>query len=139
MAWVFGIAAECGPDPQAAGALAAFFERAPGLPPGQRSRTFQDSEGNYWAHVWWPEIAPEAQPGVKAKLERLALSAPPFRYCLVGVETDEFRFFSELLEDLGQVHFGGLIVRADVYTAAGAPEGFEEVADGLMRERESKR
>ena len=119
MAWVFGIATECGPDPQAAEALAAYFERAHDLPPGLRSRTFRDTEGNYWAHVWWPDMAPEARPGEKERLETLALSALPFPYCLAGVETDEFGHYSKLLEDIGRHCFGGLIVRADVHAAAG--------------------
>ena len=35
------------------------------------------------------------------------LSAPSFRYALVGVEVDEFRTYNELLEDLPNLAFPG--------------------------------
>jgi hypothetical protein len=36
--------------------------------------------------------------------------APPFRYALVGVEVDEFRTYSELIEDLPNLSIPGLVL-----------------------------
>lgn len=36
--------------------------------------------------------------------------APSFRYALVGVEVDEFRTYSELIEDLSNLSLPGLIL-----------------------------
>jgi len=36
--------------------------------------------------------------------------APSFRYALVGVEVDEFRTYSELIEDLSNLSLPGLVI-----------------------------
>ena len=36
--------------------------------------------------------------------------APPFRYALVGVEVDEFRTYSELIEESSNLYIPGLVL-----------------------------
>jgi hypothetical protein len=40
--------------------------------------------------------------------------APPFRYALVGVEVDEFRTYSELIEDLPGLSIPGLVLARNI-------------------------
>jgi len=40
--------------------------------------------------------------------------APSFRYALVGVEVDEFRTYSELIEDLSNLSLPGLVLAKEL-------------------------
>ncbi len=40
--------------------------------------------------------------------------APSFRYALVGVEVDEFRTYSELIEDLSNLVLPGLVLAKEL-------------------------
>lgn len=51
-------------------------------------------------------------------------SAPPFRYALVGMEVDEFRTYSELLEESHTPSFPGLVLAETVWQAIGSSPTF---------------
>lgn len=75
---------------------------------------------------------------LKPKLEALALDFSGFRYCLAGLETDEFRSYSELLPDIEGFDFGGLIVSNGIYEIAGKPAGYQEQINGYWRESQKE-
>ncbi|MEH2382256.1 MAG: hypothetical protein V7K27_25775 [Nostoc sp.] len=51
-------------------------------------------------------------------------SAPLFRYALVGVEVDEFRTYSELIEESSTLAFPGLVLAETVWQAVGSSSAF---------------
>ncbi len=53
-------------------------------------------------------------------------SANDFRYALVGVEVDEFRYYHELLDmdSLTDIPFNGLVVSEEIYEYLNQPPGF---------------
>ena len=59
-------------------------------------------------------------------------SAPTFRYALVGVEVDEFRTYSELLEDSSSLAFLGLVLVQTVWEAIGSSPGFRPFSPGYV-------
>lgn len=122
MAWTFGIAAECGKDKQTADSFKNHFEER--LSFDAEYRIFEDDESNFWIHITYPEIPESDKESLKNELEQKAIDYGSFRYALAGTETDEFRLFSELKEDIGQVNFGGLIVSEELYNLFNKPQGF---------------
>ena len=57
--------------------------------------------------------------------------APPFRYALVGMEVDEFRTYSELIEEPALV-FPGLVLAEAVWQATGASSVFRSFSLGYV-------
>ncbi|WP_228056069.1 hypothetical protein [Microcoleus sp. LEGE 07076] len=57
--------------------------------------------------------------------------APPFRYALVGMEADEFRTYSELIEESALV-FPGLVLAEAVWQATGADSVFRSFTLGYV-------
>lgn len=53
-------------------------------------------------------------------------SSPSFRYALVGVEVDEFRYYHELLpsENDADINFIGLVISEEIYQSANQPIDF---------------
>ena len=45
--------------------------------------------------------------------------APPFRYALVGVEVDEFRTYSELIEESSNLSIPGLVLAQSIQRELG--------------------
>jgi hypothetical protein len=50
--------------------------------------------------------------------------APTFRYALVGVEVDEFRTYSELIEDLPNIAISGLVLAKSITQELGILTSF---------------
>jgi hypothetical protein len=58
--------------------------------------------------------------------------APAFRYALVGVEVDEFRTYSELMEDLSDLSLPGLVVAKNLDRRLATLPGFRSFASGYV-------
>nr|WP_019498764.1 hypothetical protein [Pseudanabaena sp. PCC 6802] len=104
--WIFGLSAECGSDEGNAHKFAEHFEGISWLLSNGRhcqccTDIFQDIEKN-----WWCRVSPNnlSEVGIDSPESAYLMTelgillyqslrfAPPFRYVLVGVEVDEFRF-----------------------------------------------
>ena len=89
---------------------------------------------------WWVIVSPNglSASGISSKedaqqmtiagrnlYDRL-LSSPPFRYAIAGVETEEFKSFSELKEmDAGLYsRLAGLVMSRETWEAMSSPPGF---------------
>jgi hypothetical protein len=115
MAWIFSLSAECGSEESNANKFAQYFD-------GQvytfadrrqcecRAETFQDMEENWWCRVLPNNISEIGIDSPESAYVMTELFAPQFRYALVGVEVDEFRTYSELIEDLPNLTFSGLVL-----------------------------
>jgi hypothetical protein len=143
MAWIFSLSVECGTQKEAAEAVAQHFRgltvtlaHASEFPCG--ASTFCDDEG------WWACICPEgvSRSGIRHEqdaqqmteigfvlYERLR-SAPPYRYALVGVEVDGFRYFRELDDDVVVCDFNGLVLADAVWQHVGSPGIFVPFTPG---------
>ena len=58
-----------------------------------------------------------------ALYERLR-TAPRYRYALVGVEVDGFRYFDELDDDVVNHDYNGLVLAEEVWKHLGSPDVF---------------
>ena len=124
MAWVFSLSAECGSDEINAHKFAQHFEGmsvllSNGRQCQCRTDTFQDIEEN-----WWCRVAPSnlSEVGIDSPESAYSMTelgillyqslrfAQTFRYALVGVEVDEFRTYSELIEDSSNLSIPGLVL-----------------------------
>jgi hypothetical protein len=124
MAWIFSLSAECGSDKNKANQFAQHFQGIIWLLSNSRycqcrSDTFQDVEEN-----WWCRVSPNniSEVGINSPENAYLMTelgilfyqtlrfAPVFRYALVGVEVDEFRTYSELIEDLPNLSIPGLVL-----------------------------
>lgn len=138
MAWVFALNAECGPNESDASRLLRHFESWPSVT--WRCTAAPDRLGN-----WWCTVAPAgmSESGVRSahdaalmtaeghRLYECLRSAPPtYRYALTGVETDGFRLFDELVDDVGLARLPGLVLADELWEAVGRPEAFELFAPG---------
>ena len=122
MAWIFSLSAECGSDESNAKEFAQYFTAKPCMfsnPWPYCADTFQDSEKNWWCRVYLNHLSKVGINNTESAfsmtelgltLYRNLLSSPPFRYALVGVEVDEFRTYSELIEDLPNLSIPGLVL-----------------------------
>lgn len=146
MAWIFSLSAECGSDSERVQEFSKHFDGANlTLSNGTQSQCqvsiFQDIEDNWWCRVCPNNIS---QLGVDTPetaylmtelgilLYQRLLSAPSFRYALVGVEVDEFRTYNELLEDLPNLAFPGLVLALDVWQEVGSPQRFQHFSLGYV-------
>ncbi len=124
MAWIFSLSAECGCDRINADKFAQHFEGMSLLLSNDRqykclTDIFQDIEENWWCRVLpsnLSEVGIEANESAYLMTE-LGISlyqslrfATTFRYALVGVEVDEFRTYSELIEDSANLSIPGLVL-----------------------------
>jgi hypothetical protein len=124
MAWIFSLSAECGSDEIDAHKFAEHFEGillllSNGCQCQCRTDTFQDIEDN-----WWCRVSPNnlSEVGIDSPESAYLMTelgillyqslrfAPPFRYALVGVEVDEFRSYSELIEESSNLSMPGLVL-----------------------------
>jgi hypothetical protein len=124
MAWIFSLSAECGSDEISAHKSAQHFEGiswilSNGHQCQCRTDTFQDIEEN-----WWCRVSPNnlSEVGIDSPESAYLMTelgillyqslrfASSFRYALVGVEVDEFRTYSELIEESSNLSIPGLVV-----------------------------
>jgi hypothetical protein len=146
MAWIFSLSAECGSDQARAQEFSKHFDGAHltlsnGAQSQCRVSIFQDIEDNWWSRVCPNNISevgvntPETaylMTELGILLYQRLLSAPSFRYALVGVEVDEFRTYSELLEDLPNLAFPGLVLAESIWQEAGSPQTFQPFSLGYV-------
>jgi len=124
MSWIFSLSAECGSDESNAYKFAQHFEGISWLLSTGRhcqchTDIFQDIEEN-----WWCRVSPSnlSEVGIDSPESAYSMTelgillyqslrfAPPFRYALVGVEVDEFRTYSELIEESSNLSIPGLVL-----------------------------
>jgi len=146
MAWAFSLSVECGQSQDVAERFAAHFEgTALTLSTDAHSQChttiFQDMDENWWCRVCPSDVS---QTGIEVPdtaylmtelgilLYQRLRTAPPFRYGIVGVEVDEFRTYSELLEDLPTSSFPGLIMAEDILRATVSPSTFRSFTQGYV-------
>jgi hypothetical protein len=150
MGLFFGLNVECGPEGLAR-ELSRHFANLPlvlrgGAPVRCSSRAWQGQDGNWWADALpygasvtgtpgrdVPELRQASRMSEMGHLlyERLR-SAPNFRYALVGKETDEFRCFSELNDDVLRPAFAGLVIADEIWDRLGRPGPFERFRPGYL-------
>jgi len=145
MAWVFSLSAECGTKQSEAQQFAQYFNEiswvlSNGKHSQCRAESFQDIEENWWCRVCPSGISeigidtPESaylMTEIGIFLYQSLRFAPPFRYALVGMEVDEFRTYSELIEEPALV-FPGLVLAEAVWQATGASSVFRSFSLGYV-------
>ena len=128
MGWIFSLSAECGSDDSNVNKFAQHFERREWLLSNgrqclSRTDTFQDIEQNWWCRVYPNNISEVGidSPETAYVMTELGIFlyqtlrfAPSFRYALVGVEVDEFRTYSELIENLSNLSLPGLVLAKEL-------------------------
>ena len=144
MAWIFSLSAECGSDESSAKEFAQYFTAKPWMfsnPWPYCADTFQDSEKNWWCRVYLNHLSkvginnPESafsMTNLGLTLYRNLLSSHPFRYALVGVEVDEFRTYSELIEDLPNLSIPGLVLSTALAPEGETLPGFQPFSSGYV-------
>lgn len=146
MAWMFSLSAECGAQQAVAEEFSHHFDAVSWvLSNGSESQCrvgiFQDIEENWWCRVCPSSISevgidtPESaylMTELGILLYQRLRSAPTFRYALVGVEVDEFRTYSELLEESSSLAFPGLVLAQTVWEAMGSSPGFRPFSPGYV-------
>jgi hypothetical protein len=129
MAWVFSLSAECGTEQSQAERFAEHFKGLTwtidnGIESQCQADIFADVEGNWWCRVCpsgLSEIGIDAPESAYLMTELGILlyqrlrSAPAFRYGIVGVEVDEFRTYSELIDDGTVISLPGIVVDRDIW------------------------
>ncbi|MDB9320715.1 hypothetical protein PN483_10320 [Nodularia spumigena CS-591/04] len=148
MAWIFSLSAECGADESSAKELANYFGATTfflKLSDNRihlcRTDTFQDIENNWWFRVYPDNItevgidSPE-NAYLMTELGLVFYEAlkfdSTFRYALVGVEVDEFRTYSELIEDLPNLAIPGLVLSTTFEKEVEIPPVFQPFSDGYV-------
>jgi hypothetical protein len=135
MAWVFSLSVECGTEQSQAEKFAEHFSDLTwiinsGIQSQCRSDIFADLERNWWCRVCpsgLSEIGIEAPESAYLMTELGILlyqrlrSAPSFRYGIVGVEVDEFRTYSELIDDATVTNLSGIVISQDIWQLLGSP------------------
>lgn len=146
MAWIFGLSAECGSDESNAHKFAQYFEGISWLLSNGRqckcrTDTFQDIEEN-----WWCRVSPNnlSEVGIDSPesaylmtelgilLYQLLRFAPPFRYGLVGVEVDEFRTYSEIIEESPDLSIPGLVLAKTLKPELGVLTAFRSFSPSYV-------
>ena len=133
MAWIFSLSAECGSDESNANKFAEHFEGISFLLSNGRqcqcyTDIFQDIEEN-----WWCRVSPNnlSEVGIDSPESAYLMTelgillyqslrfATAFRYALVGVEVDEFRTYSELIEESSNLSIPGLVLAKSIQQELG--------------------
>jgi hypothetical protein len=142
----FSLSAECGPEAAATTALAAHFagQQWPignGMVSQATTTLFQDLDDN-----WWCRVVPNGlnqigvdSPEAAYRLTELGiglyqrlLTAPEFRFAIVGVEVDEFRTYGELCEEASLGQFKGLVLSAAIHQAIADRSAFRPFSPGYL-------
>lgn len=146
MTWIFSLSAECGSDESNAHKFARHFEGTSWVLSNGRkcqcgTETFQDIEENWWCRVLpnnLSEVGIESPESAYLMTELGILLyqslrfAPPFRYALVGVEVDEFRTYSELIEDSSNLSIPGLVLTKTLERELGTLSAFRAFSPGYV-------
>ncbi len=144
MTWIFSLSAECGAEQATAERFVRHFDNTSWiLSDGSQTQCdaeiFQDIEENWWCRVRPSGISEVGidTPETAYLMTELGIllyqhlrSAPAFRYALVGVEVDEFRTYSELLEESSIPTFPGLVLAETVWQVMGASPTFRSFSSG---------
>ena len=143
MAWLFSLSAECGPNKHDAESVAAHFnDYNSALDDGSRypcTSDVSEIDGTWWANCY-PEGVSIAGVGNK-KDERVMtavgfslyewlMTAPPYRFAIVGVEVEGFREYDEIDSDVTELDFSGLVLSDAIWRRLGAPAMFVPFASG---------
>lgn len=144
MAWVFSLSAECGTQSEAEQFAQYFNQISWAISNGRhsqcRAEIFQDIEQNWWCRVCPSGISeividtPESaylMTEIGIFMYQSLRFSPPFRYALVGMEVDEFRTYSELIEESAWV-FPGLVLAEAVWQATGSDSVFRSFSLGYV-------
>jgi hypothetical protein len=148
MGWFFQMSIECGEDQSSAQEVARHFEGFSFALSETKNTTcstgtISDADQNQWAIVCpsglshsginTEEDSQQMTMAGRHLYERL-LSAPAFRYALAGVETEEFRSFTELKEIEASLYprLHGLVMSHEIWEILGSPSGFVEFRDGYL-------
>ncbi|QXE24063.1 hypothetical protein B6N60_02766 [Richelia sinica FACHB-800] len=156
MAWIFSLSAEIGSDEKSAIIFAGYFQWLTYIDYKTRQYqcrvdTFRDIENNWWCRVYPNNISevgidhPKTA-GLMTELGNLLYEHLhsvnllcedkgflfPFRYALVGVEVDEFRTYSELIEDLPNLSIPGLVLSTELTQGLETLSGFQEFSSGYI-------
>ena len=124
MAWIFSLSAECGSDESKADKFAQYFQGmslllSNGRQCQCRTDIFQDIEENWWCRVSPNNLSEVGIDGLESAYSMTELGillyqslgfAPTFRYALVGVEVDEFRTYTELIEESSNLSIPGVVL-----------------------------
>ena len=138
MAGIFSLSAECGSEGHNANEFAQYFDGlvltfANHQQCKCRAETFQDIEENWWCRVLPSNISEIGIDSPESAYSMTELGilmyqslkfAPTFRYALVGVEVDEFRTYSELIEDLPNIAISGLVLAKSITQELGILPSF---------------
>lgn len=146
MAWVFSLSAECGAEKIAAERFSQHFDGliftlSNSIQAQCKATLFQDLEDNWWCRVS-PENVSELgvdSPDVAYTMTELGIllyqrlrSAPAFRYALVGVEVDEFRTYHELISEIPETRFPGLVLTESIEQEWGSSATFYPFRSGYL-------
>jgi len=146
MAWMFSLSAECGAAQTVAEDFFQYFDNVSwvlsnGSQSQCRTGNFQDIEDNWWCRVSPSSISEVGinTPETAYQMTELGIllyqflrSAPTFRYALVGLEVDEFRTYSELIEESSTLSFPGLVLADSIWQAVGSPPAFRSFSSGYV-------
>jgi len=138
MVWIFSLSAECGDNEGNAHKFAEYFEEISLLLSNDRhcqchTDIFQDIEENWWCRVSPNDLSevgidsPESaylMTELGILLYQSLRFAPAFRYALVGVEVDEFRTYSEILEESSSLSIAGLVLAKSLEQELGISKAF---------------
>lgn len=146
MSWIFSLSAECGKEQTAAEQFSDYFARVSGILSNKnqsqcQTGIFQDIEDN-----WWCRVSPSgiSEVGIDTPETAYLMTeagillyqhlrfAPKFRYALVGLEVDEFRTYSELIEENSPQSFPGLVLAETIWQLVGSPPDFRLFSSGYV-------
>jgi hypothetical protein len=150
MGLFFGLNVECGPEDRARDISRHFTNLelvlSTRVTVSCSSRTWQGPDGSWWADALPFGASVTGTPGRDVPDLRQASrmsemghllydrlrSAPEFRYALVGKETDEFRLFGQLDQDVLLPAFAGLVISEEIWHHLGRPAPFESFRPGYV-------
>ncbi|MEM9486355.1 MAG: hypothetical protein AAGA83_21980 [Cyanobacteria bacterium P01_F01_bin.116] len=146
MAWIFSLSAECGLEQETAAQFSAHFDVVSWKLSNDhqihcQTTLFQDIDDSWWCRVvpdGLSEIGIESPDAAYLMTELGILlyqhlrSAPAYRFALVGIEVDEFRTHSELLEDAPDLKFPGLVLSDAIWQSIDQPSTFRPFSTGYV-------
>lgn len=146
MSWIFSLSVECGTEQTDAEHFSHYFEGVSWVISNNNQShchtgIFQDIEDNWWCRVSFSSIGgvgidtPETahiMTEIGILLYQHLRFAPKFRYALVGLEVDEFRTYSELIEEASPQSFPGLVLAETIWQKVGSPPTFRAFSSGYV-------
>ena len=88
---------------------------------------YPDIENNYWVDIYFEWNL--AIPNLSYLYKALKLAPPVYRYALTGREVSEFKYYSELIEDLPTIIQPGLVISTKLSRRL---TGYEEFSPGYV-------